>query len=141
MSADPDRTFRPLHPLHAILLAGTVPVFLGALLSDLAYSASYQLQWKNFASWLIVGGLLFAGLPLLWTIVDLVRAGRRGRRPVLYLLLLLAVWILGFVNALVHARDAWASMPTALILSAVVVLLVIAATWSGVSTLRAGAAR
>ena len=42
-----------LHPLHAILLAGTVPLFLGVLLSDIAYASSYEVQWKNFASWLM----------------------------------------------------------------------------------------
>lgn len=51
---------RPLHSLHAILLAGTVPLFLGALLSDFAYSSSYEIQWKHFASWLLVGGLFVA---------------------------------------------------------------------------------
>jgi hypothetical protein len=62
-----DRTHqRPLHPLHAILLAGTVPLFLGVLLSDIAYAASYEVQWKNFASWLIVGGLVFGGFALRW---------------------------------------------------------------------------
>ena len=48
---------RPLHPLHAILLAFPLPLFLGALLSDAAYRASFHVQWHNFASWLIAGGL------------------------------------------------------------------------------------
>ena len=137
MAAAHDRAYsRPIHPLHAVLLAGTVPLFLGALLSDWAYSASYEIQWKNFASWLIVGGLVFAGFALLAALIGLVR-GRRGRRRIIYVLLLLAAFILGFVNALVHAKDAWASMPEALILSAIVTLLVLAATWLGFSTLRA----
>lgn len=41
---------RPLHPLHTVLLAGTVPLFLGVLLVDLAYFNTYEVQWKNFAS-------------------------------------------------------------------------------------------
>ena len=65
---------RPLHPLHAVLLAGTVPLFLGVLLGDWAYSNSYEIQWKNFASWLLVGGLFFAGFTLLWAIIDVFRA-------------------------------------------------------------------
>jgi uncharacterized membrane protein len=130
-----------LHPIHAVLLAGTVPLFLGAVLSDIAYSASYEIQWNNFASWLIVGGLIFGGSALLWAIVDLFRAERRGGRSLLYFLLLLLTWILGFINALVHARDAWASMPTGLILSAIVVVLACAATWAGFSSLRAGGAQ
>jgi uncharacterized membrane protein len=131
----------PLHPVHAVLLAGIAPLFLGALLSDIAYSQTYELQWKNFASWLIPGGLIFAGFALLWGLIELVRADRRGRQPVLYVVVLLSAWILGFINALVHARDAWASMPTALILSVIVAVLSIAAIWMGFSTLRSGEAR
>ena len=136
MSADRSRQ-GPLHPLHAVILAGTIPLFLGGLLSDWAYSASYEIQWKNFASWLIVGGLVFAGLALLAALIGLLR-GRRGRRWIIYLLLLLAAFVLGFVNALVHAKDAWASMPEGLVLSAIVTLLVLVATWLGSSTPRAG---
>jgi hypothetical protein len=50
---------------------------------------------------------------------------------------LLAIWVLGFINASVHARDAWASMPTALVLSAIIALLAIAATTMGFSRPRA----
>lgn len=129
---------RPLHLVHAVLLAGAVPLFLGALLSDLAYSATYQMQWKNFASWLIVGGLVFGGLALIWPLIELIRAGRRERRQIIYLVVLVLGWMVGFINALVHAKDAWASMPEALILSAIVAVLMIAATWLGFSTLRTG---
>ena len=38
-----------------MLLGSTIALFLGALLSDLAYYRSYQVQWINFASWLIAG--------------------------------------------------------------------------------------
>ena len=127
-----------LHPLHAALLAGTVPLFLGSMLSDIAYAMSYQVQWVNFASWLIAGGLVFGALTLLCAVIHLFRAGR-GRRQLGYLVLLLAMWILGFVNALVHARDAWASMPTGLVLSVIVTALAVAATWIGLS--RPGGAR
>ena len=69
----------PLHPLHAVLLAGTVPLFLAVLLSDIAYSASYEMQWKNFASWLIVGGLVFGGFALLWAVIEVCSVLRRVR--------------------------------------------------------------
>ena len=127
-----------LHPLEAILVAGSLPLFLGVLLADLAYGSSYEIQWKNFASWLIVGALVLCGFALLWALIDLVRADGRGRRRILYLGILLAAWILGFVNALVHAKDAWASMPAALVLSVIVAVLAIAATWLGFSSAGAG---
>jgi uncharacterized membrane protein len=125
---------RPPHPLHAVLLSGMVPLFLGVLIADVAYFNTYEVQWKNFASWLLVGGLVFGGLSLLWALVALIRVGWRVRRSAIYLLLLLAAWILGFVNALVHASDAWASMPGGLILSVIVAALVLAATWLALFT-------
>ncbi|BDB19576.1 hypothetical protein cym2001_29410 [Pseudomonas sp. CYM-20-01] len=122
-------------PLHATLLAGTVPLFLGALLSDIAYTQTYQIQWANFASWLIAGALVFAGFAFLFALVNLLRAERKAGQPTRYVLLLLATWVLGLVNAFQHAKDAYASMPGGLILSAIVLLLTLAATWTG---LRAG---
>lgn len=126
------------HPLHAILLAGTVPLFLGALLSDIAYFRSYQIQWSNFSSWLIVGGLVFCGFALLFALFNLVRAAYKKGRPLIYFLLLLAAWLLGFVNALQHAKDAWATMPSGLILSVIVAVLVCVASWIGLTSLRDG---
>lgn len=142
MSAAAHRAPIPaLHPVHAALLAGAVPLFLGALLSDLAYASSYHPQWANFASWLIAGALVFSGFALLWALIDLLRADRRGGRPWLYTGLLLATWLLGLYSAFVHAKDAWGAMPEGLILSVIVTLLALAATWVGFSSLRAGAAR
>jgi uncharacterized membrane protein YczE len=70
--------------------------------------------------------------------IDLFRARGRGRSRIIYILILLAAWGLGFVNALVHAKDAWASMPAALILSIIVAALAIAATVLAFSSFRAG---
>ena len=127
-----------IHPFHAFLLAGAVPLFLGALLSDIAYARSYQIQWSSFASWLIAGALVFAGFSMLWALVDLFSASRRGNRAAVYFVLLLATWVLGFINALEHAKDAWAIMPTSLVLSVIVALLVCAAAWFGLATVRVG---
>lgn len=109
--------------MHTVITVSALPLFLGALLSDWAYSSSFQPQWINFASWLIAGALVLAGLALPWAVADLLR--QRGSW--LYLLLLLSTFVLGFINALVHARDAWATMPTGMALSAVVMVLAAAA--------------
>lgn len=105
--------------MHAVIALSALPLFLGALLSNWAYSNSFQPQWLNFASWLIAGGLVLVGMALLWGLVNLLR--RRGHG--VFVLLMLATFVLGFINALVHARDAWATMPTGMVLSAVVVVL------------------
>ena len=131
---------RTLHPIQAVILAGTIPLFLGVLLSDIAYSVTYEVQWKNFASWLIVAGLCFGGFALLWALIELRRVAPRAPRKALYLSLLLAIWVLGFINALVHAGDAWASIPTGPVLSAIVALLAMGAAWLGFSPSHSGAA-
>lgn len=119
----------------AFLLAAACPLFLGALWSDHAYSTSFEPQWSNFASWLVAGGMVFLGIALLFAIADLVR----GRRALLYFGLLLAAFVLGFINALVHARDAYAVMPAGQLLSLLVLVLVGVATWIAFAGLRAGA--
>lgn len=133
---------RPIHPLHAIFLAFAFPLFLGTLASDIAYWRSYQIQWSNFAQWLNAGGLLFSAFALLWALVSLIRGGaRHDRRPAFYFLLLLAMWVVGLFNALVHARDAWAIMPESLWLSGISAILAFAAAWVGYSGFRGGYAR
>jgi uncharacterized membrane protein len=129
----------PPGPLHAILLGGTVPLFLGALLSDIAYYKSHQIQWSNFASWLIAGGLLFCGLALVFALVNLIRAPRKAGQPLVVFLLLLATWVLGLINAFEHAKDAWAAMPSGLVYSVIVTLLALAAAWMGLNLRSRGA--
>lgn len=127
-----------IYPLHAVVLAGTIPLFLGAALSDAAYFLTFEIQWINFASWLIAGGLLFGGIALIFTVIDLCRDSRRAPGIILYAVILLVTWGIGFFNALVHARDAWASMPTGFVLSVIVLLLACVTTWLGFCTPRAG---
>lgn len=133
---------RVIHPVHAVLLAGSLPLFFGAFLSDWAYSSTYEVQWINFASWLVSGAVVFLGLALVWGLVDFLRADlRRDRASALYLVVLIGTFVLGFVNALVHGKDAWATMPAGLILSVITFLLALVAVWLGFGTLRRGAAQ
>jgi uncharacterized membrane protein len=127
-----------LHPLRAVLLGAANAFLVSGFLSDWAYFSDHQIQWKNFAAWLIIGGLFFAGFALLWALIDLFRNSLdRGLRIIAFGLLL-AAFIVGIVNELVHAKDAWASMPDALIISAVVAVLAVAATALSFSTPAAG---
>ncbi len=120
--------------MHAVFALSSVPLFLGALLSDWAYFSTQQIQWVNFAAWLIAGGLLMAGPALLWGAVDVLRLrANRPRRGLIYLTWLLATFVVGFVNALVHGKDGWAAMPAGLILSAAVVVLAATASAIGLA--------
>lgn len=137
MSVTIDRIRWTLHPLNAVLLAGALALFLGALLSDIAYFRSYAIQWNNFSSWLLGGGLVVGAFALLSAVVDLFRTRWRAWPVLVYALLLLATWVSGFIDALVHARDAWASMPTGLVLSVIVVMLACVALWIAFAGMRA----
>ena len=127
---------RSLHPLHAFLLAGTACFLVSGFASDWAYFSTHEIQWKNFASWLIMGGLVLGGFATLWALIDMFRGGADRRPRVIYFLLLLTIWILSFINELIHAKDAWASMPEALLVSAIVSVLAVIATVLGFSTMR-----
>lgn len=132
----------PARPGHAVLFTTSVPLFLGALLADWAYSSTFVIQWINFASWLNAGALIIVGAALFWSLIDLFR-DRIGRdhRSVIYVGIIMVVFIVGFLTALVHAKDAWATMPAALILSIIVFLLAVAATWIGLNARERGLAR
>lgn len=136
MSVAIDREYRTgLHPLHAILLAAMLPLLFGALLCDIAYWKTAEIQWNNFASWLLAGALVVGAGALVAALVAWIRADVLRGRHLLYFLVLLVVWILGFIDALVHARDAWATMPDALVLSVIVAAVACVAKWIALSGL------
>ena len=138
MVATVQRRYAPaFHPVHALLLGGAIFLFLGGLLSDIAYARTYEIQWNNFASWLIAGGLVVAGAALVCALIGLLPRFRT-RATVLHFVLWLATWVMGFFNALMHARDAWASMPGGLVLSVIVFALAVVATWFAACPARAG---
>lgn len=102
-------------PIHAILLSFPVALYPAALLADIAYLDTAVVQWTNFAQWLIAGADLFAGLLLAWALASFVMGrGRAARgRSLLYLIVVAAMFVTGFINALQHAKDGWASVGTA----------------------------
>ena len=119
------------------MLAGAWPLFLGALLCDHAYYRHHDIQWANFASWLLIGAMVVLSVALLCAVIVFFR----GEGRLLYLLALVATWVVGFFDALHHGRDAWAIMPTALVLSVIATVLALVATWLGLASLRAGDVR
>jgi uncharacterized membrane protein len=137
MTAVVDRVRPRLHPLHAILLSFPIALFSAALVTDITYLRTAEIQWSNFSAWLIAGALVFGGLVGAWAIVDLLLAGRRGGRgrTMAYVLILALMWVLGLLNAFQHSRDAWSSVgTTGLVLSILCTVLALAAGWLAYST-------
>ncbi|KLI97853.1 DUF2231 domain-containing protein [Luteimonas sp. FCS-9] len=121
--------YRPLHPVHLLLVSSAFPLFLGGLFADIAYAQTYEIQWTNFASWLIAGALVFAGPALVWALLSLLAPTARTRTRFVYVGLLALTCVLGFLNSLIHAMDAWQKMPQALVWSVLCVISICATLW------------
>ncbi len=99
--------------------------FAGALIFDAIYFRTGEILWDHSAAWLITFGLFIAIVPRLINLIQVwitVRAWSTGAERLDFWLNLVAI-VLAFFNALVHSRDAYASMPTGLWLSIFTVLL------------------
>ncbi|MFC4296202.1 DUF2231 domain-containing protein [Novosphingobium tardum] len=120
-------------PIHAMLVPFPIACFTGALLTDITYAKSADIQWTNFSQWLLAFGLLMAVIAGLFGLVDFL-SGPRPRPSIGWWhlggnALLMAV---ALVNNFVHARDGWTSVvPTGLILSIVTVALMVVTGFLG----------
>ena len=99
--------------------------FVAALIFDIIYLRTAVILWDKGAAWLIAIGLLFAAIPRL---VNLAQVWITSRHSALradkidFWLNLVAIVSASF-NAFVHSRDAYASMPIGVWLSAFTVIL------------------
>lgn len=121
-----------LNPFRGILMAFPIALFSSALISDIAYLKTAQMQWSNFSAWLIVGALVFGGLAGLWALIDLVLSWRTPARraAVIHLAALALAWVLGLINAFKHSQDAWSSVGAfGLTLSILSTALILIAGW------------
>jgi len=99
--------------------------FVAAWIFDIIYLKSYVVEWTHAASWLIAIGLVLAILPRLIALITLFRGSSRAEK-VHFWLTLVAI-ALAIVNAFVHSRDAYAVVPSGVILSTLVVALMLIA--------------
>lgn len=130
---------------YSMVAAFPTSCFVLTLLTDLAYWKTKSVLWETFSVWLLALGLLGAGLALVAGLVDIVRSRTvRGLgQPWPRLFGHLVAVALSFVNVLVHSRDGYtAVVPQGVILSAIVVLVLLAtvvADRSATRNQRAGA--
>ena len=130
MSNDDPGLYRvPGRSFYATLVPFPIACFVGTFLTDLAYLATDSFVWETFSVWLLTIGLVVDGVAVLGGLVDLVRSRRvRGlARPWLRVVGELVAFSLSLVNVFVHSRDGYtAVVPEGLILSALVVLVLVA---------------
>jgi uncharacterized membrane protein len=116
-------------PIHSVLASFSAAYFAGALVTDLVYWQMPDVMWERFSIWLIMAGLVMAGLAVFAYVINIV-AGRRRRggsawpRPAGYAIAV----CLAVVNAFIHSRDGYtAVVPSGLMLSASVVAVLLLA--------------
>jgi len=109
-----------------MLVSFSAAYFAGALATDLAYWQMPDVMWERFSIWLIVAGLVMAGLATITYVIDLA-AGRRVDMPAWSPLVGYAVAVaLALTNAFVHSRDGYtAVVPTGLMLSGLVIVVLL----------------
>lgn len=122
------------HPVHAMLVPVPIVCFVGALLTDVTYWKTAEIMWADFSAWLVTVGVIVGYMAAIAGLVDflgnpLIRAQAPAWPHMIGNIVVLA---LATVNMFVHSRDAWTSVvPTGLILSALVVLVLLFTAWMG----------
>ena len=121
------------HPIHPMLVPFPIACFVGTLLTDIAYWRTADLQWANFSDWLLTVGLIISVLAVIAGAIDFFSEPRiRRLRPAwIHAIGNVVALILAIINAFVHTRDAYGQMPTGVILSALVVLILLVTGWNG----------
>ncbi len=99
--------------------------FVAAFIFDILYLNTAVMQWTKSAAWLIVFGLLFAAIPRLVNLAQVWITSRHSalRADRIDFWLNLVAIVAAIFNAFVHSRDAYASMPEGVWLSACTVIL------------------
>ncbi|MFJ1472163.1 DUF2231 domain-containing protein [Massilia orientalis] len=98
--------------------------FVATLIFDVIYANSANVLWLKCASWLVSIGLVFAIVPQLINLYGVWFNKRRIRtrgEAINFWLNVIGI-VAALVNAFVHSRDAYATIPDALWLSAVTVI-------------------
>jgi uncharacterized membrane protein len=116
------------HPVHPMLVPIPIACFVGTLLTDIAYWRTAEMMWADFSAWLVTVGVIVGYLAAIAGLVDFLSNRLiRAQAPAWpHAIGNIVVLILATCNMLVHSRDGWTSVvPTGLILSALVVLILV----------------
>jgi uncharacterized membrane protein len=122
------------HPLHVMLVPVPVVCFVATLVTDIVYWRTAAMQWANISAWLLVVGLVVSIFAATAGLIDFLseRRIRELRAAWIHGVGNIAALVLSIFNLLVHSRDAYTSVvPSGLILSALVVVILLVTGWNG----------
>ena len=122
------------HPLHALLVPVPIFCFIATFVTDIVYSRTAAILWADMSAWLLLVGLAVSLFAVPAGLIDFLGDARirQLRAAWVHACGNIAVIVLSIFNALIHTRDAYTSVvPSGLILSALVVVLLAVTGWTG----------
>jgi len=133
------RTRRSPLLLHPPFVSAAAALLIAAFVTDVFYYETSIMQWANFSTWLITGGLVVALVAAIVLLIDFL-LGHTGRIHRIEFSGLVIVAALSVINAFIHSRDAWTSVvPQGITISAICAILLIVMSFSGWSVTAARA--
>ncbi len=117
-----------------MLVSFPIVCFVGTLITDIVYAYTAQMQWANMSAWLLTAGLIMSIFVVIAGLIDFFSEARIRtlRNAWIHAIGNALAIILSIVNVFVHSRDAYTSVvPTGLILSALVVVILLVTGWNG----------
>ena len=128
----PNDGYRPIlrhrgRPVHSLLMSFSAAYFTGALVTDVVYWQMPDVMWERFSIWLIMAGLVTAGLAVIaYVIKTLAGRGRFDRAAWPRVIGYAVALCLAVISAFVHSRDGYtAVVPSGLMLSGSVVAVLL----------------
>jgi uncharacterized membrane protein len=121
-------------PLYAMLLPIPVVFFMATLVTDIVYWQTAAMQWANMSAWLLLVALIVSIFVVLAGLIDFFGDARvrQLRAARIHAVGYISALILSIFNCMIHTRDAYTSVvPSGLILSALVVVILLVTSWSG----------
>jgi uncharacterized membrane protein len=134
-----DRTSRAAaslagRPWHALLVPIPFTCFILTFFTDLVYAQTADMMWADMSAWLLTVGLVISIFVVITGLIDFFweRRIRQHRSSWVHGIGSAIALILSIFNAFIHSRDAYTSVvPTGLVLSAIVAIIIVAVNWYG----------
>jgi uncharacterized membrane protein len=122
------------HPIHPMLIPFPIAFLVGALVSDLVYSANRDPFWAQGSLWLTAGGTVTGIVAALFGAIDFFTISRVRvlRAAWVHLIGNAIVMLLALISLLMRANDAVAAVqPWGLVLSLMISLILVVTGWLG----------
>lgn len=122
------------HPIHPMLIPFPIAFLVGGFVTDLAYWYTLSAFWAHFSLWLIGAGFVTGIIAAAFGLIDFftIERAREHSAGWIHFVGNAVVLVLAFITLLLRTADVeGAVLPSGLIVSAVITLLLVVTGWYG----------